>query len=257
MEQTSGAETALLDVLTRIDKRMASLQTTLTFMSMGPEAVMQFVYQDHRIRLWLPDAVTDNIQRYIMEKRGFHEEALLTKAKPHLMGCRSALDVGANIGNHTVFFSKVLGIERIVSFEPQAHVFDILTRNIELNDLPGVVAEQKALGEKTGKANMVLHRNTSFHGTAYREADDGDVDVYTIDDLVDEPVDFIKIDVEGMQMSVLRGAEQVLRAHRPKLWIELRRNHNEFAEADEFLRGLDVGYSSTALSGDDHLFAVK
>ena len=256
MNDTPSTEQAMLDVLTRIDKRLANLQTTMTYVAMGADAVAQFVHQDHRIRLWLPDAITDNIQRYIMEKRGFHEEVLLTKARPHLLGCRSALDVGANIGNHTVYFSKVLGIEKIVAFEPQVHVFDILEKNIALNGLVGVVPERKALGTRSGKAQMVLHRNTSFHGTAYRENDEGDIDVYALDDLVQHEVDFIKIDVEGMQMEVLRGAEQLLRRDRPKLWIELRRNHNEFAVADEFLRGLDLGYRSIPLGGDDHLFST-
>ncbi|MEM7188736.1 MAG: FkbM family methyltransferase [Pseudomonadota bacterium] len=256
-ETPSPHEQKMIDHLHHIERRLASLQTTMSYIALGPERVLNFVHQDKPIAMYLPDAMTDNIQKFIMEKRHFWEERLLSKALPALTGCRSALDIGANVGNHTLFFACVAGIEKVTAFEPQRHVFGILEKNIELNGLPGVTAINSAVGEKTGSADIAIHRNTSFHGTAYREADDGSVPVISVDEFATDPVDFIKIDVEGMQMSVLRGAEQVLRRDRPKLWIELRRNHNEFGPANEFLESLGVGYRASPLSGDDMLFVAR
>lgn len=236
---------------------MSALLNTMQFMALGPDHVLRFVHQDRSIAMYLPDAQTDNIQKFIMTKRGFWEERLLSKAKPALDGCRRALDIGANIGNHSIYFSKIAGIEEVTCFEPQEHVFGILRRNIELNDLNNVKAVRAAVGEKQGTADIKMHRNTSFHGTVYHEVPDGDVPVVSIDEITPEPVDFIKIDVEGMQMSVLKGAVEVLRRDRPKLWIELRRNHGEFEPANAFLEDLDLGYRARPISADDILFVAR
>ena len=257
MAEEKSNEEVMIDYLHKIDRHMAALLTTTQYLALGPEQILRFVHQDRAIAMHLPDAQTDNIQKFIMGKRSFWEERLLTRAKPALDGCRRALDIGANIGNHTIYFSRIAGIEEVTCFEPQEHVFGILQRNIELNDLKNVKAVRAAVGEKQGAADIKMHRNTSFHGTVYHETPDGEVPVVCLDDFATDPIDFIKIDVEGMQMSVLKGAVEVLRRDRPKLWIELRRNHGEFEPANAFLEELDLGYRAQQISADDILFVAR
>lgn len=257
MDEEKTTEQVMIDHLHRIERRLAGLQTTMMYMAMGPEQILRFVHQDVRVAMHLPDAMTDNIQRFIMEKRHFWEERMLSKVLPQLQGCRRALDIGANIGNHSLFFHMIAGIAEVTAFEPQAHVHDLLQRNIELNGLTGVKAVRACVGAEEGTAEIHMHRNISFHGTVYRAADEGGVPMIRVDQVAQAPVDFIKIDVEGMQMSVLEGAREVLRRDRPKLWIELRRNHNEFEPANTFLEELDLGYRASPISGDDFLFVAR
>lgn len=283
-------EQRLADSLHHIAKRLDGMQTTLTYMAMGPRALVDFVHHDVDVVMHLPDAMTDNIQKHIMEKRAFWEEPLLVKVRSHLAGCRLALDIGANIGNHTLYFALVGGAEQVIAVEPQAHVHKILARNIALNGAPAE-AIRAAVGAAPGRARIGLHRHRSFHGTTYRAQENsqdnsqhngadtasstapntvsttasttastiapepGDVALTTVDQIAGtRPVDFIKIDVEGMQMQVLEGATGVLTRDRPKLWVELRRNHNEFEPANTFLESLNLGYRAIPLGGDDILF---
>ena len=255
MEKT--IEERIAESLHHIGRRLDVMQTTLNFMALGPKAVVGFVHDDQDVLMYVPDALTDNIQRFIMERRCFWEESLLVKARSHLVGCRTAIDIGANIGNHTVYFSMVAGMEKVIAVEPQVHVHRILEHNIALNALDGVTTVNAVVGAACGRAEIGLHRHRSFHGTTYRASETGESTMVTVAELAEEPVDFIKIDVEGMQLDVLRGAEGVLRRDRPKLWIELRRNHGEFEPANEYLTSLDLGYRPTPLGGDDVLFTVS
>ncbi|MEM7210554.1 MAG: FkbM family methyltransferase [Pseudomonadota bacterium] len=247
----------VLEALHRLDKRLGALYSLMSMQSLGPDALMRFVHQDREIRFHVPDAVTDNIQRFMMEKRTFWEQRLLDRALPHLRECRTAADIGANIGNHAVFMGLIAGIPEVTCFEPQRYVFGLLQKNLAVNGLEHFKTINSAVGSRVGGADMVLHRNTSFHGTAYRESTDGEFPVTTLDESFPDGIDFIKIDVEGMQMEVLGGAVETLKAHKPTLWMELRRNHNEFEPVNKFLEDLGLGYTASPLGPDDCLFHAR
>ncbi|MEL7471048.1 MAG: FkbM family methyltransferase [Pseudomonadota bacterium] len=253
----SDPNAPVVEAINRLEKKIGSLYTLMSMQSLGPDSRMRFVHQDHEVHFHVPDALTDNIQRYMMEKRTFWEFRLLDKALPRLRECKRAVDVGANIGNHSVYMGLIAGIEDITCFEPQRYVYRLLKRNLEANGLDRIKAVNAAVGSRVGGADMVLHRNTSFHGTAYRESTEGEVPVTTLDESFPDEVDFIKIDVEGMQMSVLEGAVETLKKSKPTLWMELRRNHGEFEPADKFLKDLALGYSASPLGPDDILFYAR
>lgn len=133
------------------------------------------------------------------------------------------LDVGANLGNHTLFFSKIMG-KKCYSFEPNDQVYSALVQNIKLNALEEKVkCFNTALGRQSGKASIrsVLENNLGST-TLEVQKEDGEIDVKTLDSMIvkNESIALIKIDVEGFEFEVLEGAKETIKTHKPILLIE-------------------------------------
>jgi FkbM family methyltransferase len=140
------------------------------------------------------------------------------------------IDVGANIGNHAVFFGKFLA-DRVVCIEPHPSLIPILRRNLQQNGVPAASVLPCAAGRTAGPAYIsrvkeVVHKNIGGSRVVDVRPDDGvEVEVAPLDRLAPSPEDrrvtCVKIDVEGLELEVLRGASQLLHDHRPQLVIEL------------------------------------
>jgi FkbM family methyltransferase len=134
------------------------------------------------------------------------------------------VDLGANIGLHTIVMSELVGNRgQVFAFEPEAHNFEILQRNLQANGCDNVRAVMCAVSDKEGSARVRLndvnfgdHRVTINPTTGQGHSQQ--VDVTTLDralsDVPDNAVRFIKIDVQGHEMNVLRGMSQTLRRNR-------------------------------------------
>ena len=214
-----------------------------------------------RIAFSLPDAQDDYLQRVILRTRGFYEARLLSMvAALDLVGPESVVcDIGANIGNHTVYFGKVMGAAKVLAFEPQAHCHATLTENIALNGLQDrAVAYNCLIGAATGNGAMARFSARNLGGTAFTARDDGNLPLFALDDVIEAPdmarLDLIKVDVEGMQQEVLKGAEGVLDRRHPAIWIELLAKDNTFDLVRLYLERF--GYKPTALGFNDVLFRV-
>jgi FkbM family methyltransferase len=137
----------------------------------------------------------------------------------------TVVDVGANIGCHTVFFSRCVGADGcVLAFEPQRPLFHILCGNIALNGQLNVVSHQAALGRQSGFLAVPpvdYAEEGNFGGMSLEAPQLGEhVPVLMLDSLNLTRCDFIKIDVEGMEEEVLRGAAATLATHRPILYVE-------------------------------------
>ena len=135
------------------------------------------------------------------------------------------VDVGANIGAHTLYFAKTVGAQGFVyAFEPQRIIFQALCANVALNSLIHVQCLPVALGERPGKTKVPVMdpvRQNNFAGLQLGEFPEGEiVDVVPLDSLHLPQCRLIKIDVEGMESSVLRGAVATIKAHQPFLYVE-------------------------------------
>jgi FkbM family methyltransferase len=129
------------------------------------------------------------------------------------------VDVGANVGNYSLWAGEI-GAE-VIALEPAEDTFELLTENLGLNGYP-VKAIRAAAGAESGTALFTTGLDSGNH-----LAPDGgaSTDVLTIDSLVGErPVAGMKVDVEGFEIDVLRGAERALAEHRIRL-IQLEWNH--------------------------------
>jgi FkbM family methyltransferase len=171
------------------------------------------------------------------------------------------LDVGSNIGNHAVFFGLFCA-DHVVAIEPNPRLHAILRRNIDQNGLsPRTTVVPVGISDSDGTGAMALRNEHdgnigASHIVPGAPAASGEtVTLRRLDDLVGEltpalpaaPITFLKIDVEGMEMGVLRSATALLREHRPQIFIELI---TEAAVADASSLLGEFGYVSAARLGN-------
>lgn len=153
------------------------------------------------------------------------------------------VEAGANVGAHTVVLSRLVGPRgRVVAFEPQRVVFQILCGNLALNECLNVDARQLALADQPGRLHLPpldYHRENNFGGVELTDQPAGEaVQAATLDSLQLPACHFLKADVEGMELNVLRGGEQTLRQHRPLLYVENDRPSHS-AAIIQFLQSLE------------------
>jgi FkbM family methyltransferase len=222
--------------------------------------IFRFLHDDEEIRLSLPLAERDFIQRNILKSGTFYEIRLLEalRAKAGIASGSIIYDVGANIGNHSVYFAKTFRPAYLVSIEPQQSALKILKENIALNGIENADVINCMLGSQNGTGAMASFGSANLGGTSFREDAGGGVPMRRLDDVIAEQtggeVDFVKIDVEGMHVEVLTGAEAMLREARPVIWIELRDFKDEHTAAQEILGR--YGYRQTMKLGPhDYVFA--
>lgn len=147
---------------------------------------------------------------------------------------QAVMDIGANIGAHTIFFAKQVGPEgRVVAFEPQRQVFQTLCANVTLNGLNNVLTFHAGAADKTGMATIPVPdyaQDGNFGGISMLGAQNGEpVQVMMLDQVGFGGLSLIKIDVEGMELAVLMGAAKTIETHKPVLYLENDRPDNSQA----------------------------
>ncbi|NLE11963.1 MAG: FkbM family methyltransferase [Actinobacteria bacterium] len=163
----------------------------------------------------------------------FYERELLDDIRERVPS-GLVVDVGAHIGNHSVFLAGVCGLT-VVALEPSPESFATLQRNIELNGLQGrVTAINRALADKPYRISVGESDPENTGATTWERAANGECRTATFDSMELEDVRAVKIDVEGMEFQVLRGAGQTLLRDRPLIYLET----NALDQMDEFLGGL-------------------
>jgi FkbM family methyltransferase len=141
----------------------------------------------------------------------------------------TVLDIGANIGAHTLRFAKLVGgAGRVFAFEPTDYAYHKLTRNLSLNRFPQASAVQVALGEKNDAARNVTFRS-SWRSDGRDSTQQTTVDFARLDDWCREHgvarVDLIKLDVDGNEFPVLAGGLEMLQANHPVVLMEAGAYH--------------------------------
>jgi FkbM family methyltransferase len=138
------------------------------------------------------------------------------------------VEAGANIGAHTIALARAVGPHgKVYAFEPQRACYSLLQAQIALNQTHQVQAFNEGLGqsrERLWLPHIDYSKPNNFGGASlsreqrlHAEA----IDVTTLDSrLPDVPVLLIKIDVEGMEEDVIRGGSNLIRKHRPLLYVE-------------------------------------
>ncbi|WP_083931544.1 FkbM family methyltransferase [Methyloferula stellata] len=139
---------------------------------------------------------------------------------------RTFVDVGSHIGFYTMGLAP--GFDKVVAFEPSKFQYGWLTRNRALNDYAHVACEHVALGDTRGEATLnVLSYEGGLNSlspevaAAHTIIDRYTVPVEVLDDRGMSDVDLLKIDVEGFEIPVLRGARKTIDASRPVILIEV------------------------------------
>lgn len=165
----------------------------------------------------------------------------------------TVIDIGANIGLVSLKAAKIATRGKIHGFEPFPATFDRLANHITINNLSNVALYNIGLGNQDGElpfetdfeGNPGMYRIGTTTGKASTK-----VKVRKLDDVAGEQhitrVDLIKIDVEGYEFEVLKGAEKIIRDHKPVLFIEVDDEYlkNQHSSAKELIAWLqEKGYS--------------
>lgn len=188
-----------------------------------------------------------SVSRHLRTSGRFYEEDLLMLLAAIVPPNTTVIDVGAHIGNHSLFFAEVAGHE-VLAVEPNPEVLPILRSNLSKTATSTSVAPVAA-SDEAGRVSM-SHLVAADVGT--NAITDGGaslaVDSLPLDEIVAEfapaefaerPVGLIKIDVEGHEASVLRGARALIHRHHPIVTTEVQ----DLAKLDEIEQFFDdVGY---------------
>ena len=162
---------------------------------------------------------------------GEWEEVVVDQISEYISEGDVVVDVGANIGAYTVPMSKMVGDSgRVVSFEPQRIISQLLTANVALNELTNVGVFNSGVGNDSYPLEVpdVLYVSEANFGSISlvenwksKGASTSLVPQVLIDDVFAEQCPaFIKIDVEGMELQVLEGSERTMKKCIPVLFVE-------------------------------------
>ncbi|HXP30433.1 MAG TPA: FkbM family methyltransferase [Stellaceae bacterium] len=188
-----------------------------------------------------------------------HHRELLPLLRPLIAEDAVIFDVGAHAGQFAKLFARLAPKGMVFAFEPGSYARAILRTAVRLNRLGNVAILPLALGERCGVAmlSVPVKRSGSYgFGLSHLGRDDGArpveveaVAVATLDAVADalalERLDFIKADIEGFELRLLRGAAATLRRLKPALLLEMNAAHlaragDTLDEAWRFL--LELGY---------------
>ncbi len=169
-------------------------------------------------------------------------------------------DIGANIGFFTLLGGKLVGAEgAVIAFEPLPDNLTQLHKNIALNGFDQVTVVAAAVSNEPGTASFATPLGRRDTARLVRLQDDDnpriEVDVVTIDQWLNHtpdrrPPNVLKIDVEGSEIDVLRGAKNTLEAMRPTIMVEvhwLGRDFTRYVEQEL----APLGYVARQLDGHD------
>lgn len=152
------------------------------------------------------------------------------------------VEVGANIGAHTVRLAQLVGTEgKVLAFEPQRLCFQLLNGNVAINSLTNVYTYQKCVGATAGHMMVPELSPDEVHnwgGVSLEniKGNEGEqVECITLDSLNLTKCKLLKLDVEGMEPQVLQGAVNLLDKCQPLIYTEIDRE-NKKAEVIAFLR---------------------
>jgi FkbM family methyltransferase len=175
-----------------------------------------------------------NDRIHINQGKGqFYEFDQLSMMREHFPDGGTFLDVGGNIGNHSLFMTLLGRAAKVIPIEPNPDAVVLMLAAFMLN---GVMDKVKldGLGYGAGSKDedgYVIHNPKSNLGwTRIKKAEDGGVSVRTCDGIVgDDHVDLVKMDVEGFEIEALKGLEQTIKRDKPMLFIEVdHKNKEEF-----------------------------
>lgn len=173
------------------------------------------------------DDPADEVQSYLL--RGlFYERDQLDYHRTLIPRKGRVLDLGANIGNHAVYYAVVCGAELVVSVEPNERSWRLFNQTLEWNRIDrielvsGVAAgagegwatldQSEASRHNLGGTSVHFHLNEVEESVPVRTADSI---------LAGRQVDFIKIDVEGAELKVLTGLQSTIDTHAPAIAVEV------------------------------------
>ncbi len=189
--------------------------------------LIEFTYNNESIKIaaHVNDYITEVISGRFVTTGGiknFYEWDVLEYIKKRFNG-GCALDIGSNIGNHSTYFSKFI-FDKTFAFEPNIKNYILLLENKRLNNIDDekLILNNVAISDGNYPFNCIEIPG-NMGGNKVSEGV-GNTITKRIDDFDLPKIDFIKIDVEGHELKVLRGANNIIKRDKPEIILECNPN---------------------------------
>jgi len=195
-----------------------------------------------------------------------HHKDLAPQFARYLADDGVVLDVGAHAGQFSKLFAALVPQGRVYAFEPGSYALSILRKTIRFKGLGNVRIAPFGLGSRAGFFPLSLplkKRGSVGYGAGFvgdaalepRQSVSETIEIRILDEFIEAEniarVDFIKADIEGFELEMLRGAAQLLARDHPAVFIEINHAHlkREGGSAEEIFRLMaDAGYFSADLA---------
>ena len=166
-----------------------------------------------------------------LANRQFYEQDMLFFIRDNYSG-GTFIDVGSSIGNHSIYFTKIA--DEVHSFEPLIESCDMHLRTIELNGIKNNYVYNMALGEKEEDATVKKLEDDNIGNNVVTKDDGQRIKIKTLDSFNFSNVTLMKIDVQGYEFNVLKGAIETIKKYKPGLFIEIE-TEDRLKEIGDFL----------------------
>jgi FkbM family methyltransferase len=187
------------------------------------ELVCDVMHDDKTAKFLIADPF-DTIQAHHGHGK-FFEIKELVALRSMLGRNKTIVEVGANVGNHLVFYAQHMNARKIFPFEPNPDAVRLLNRNIEMNGLEDLIDGRGigiGAGAQYGRFAVELAHEHNLGAARLSDSAGGELEVRPLDEMLKgEKVDFMKIDVEGMEFDVLEGANELIAVNKPMLMVEV------------------------------------
>jgi FkbM family methyltransferase len=211
------------------------------------------LYSTKTGKYYLPkDSHEDIVANTIINNKIFEEE-IVDSARTYIQRDSSVLDVGANFGQMSILFASMVGQKgKVYSFDADDFVFDILKRNIAVNNINNIIPIFGAVHYLTGKTLFFPEQDFEKWGTYgsygidYNAKNGRKVKSLTIDSLeIKEKISFMKVDIQGGDLFALKGAVESIKKNKMPIIFEFEWNFQDefnlsFQEYVDFV--LSIGY---------------
>ncbi len=246
------------------------LYSSTRILGVDKRLLLEIHVPNHNYRIHCPLNKEDFI---VMTK---HEEEMISLFRPKEGD--TVVDVGAHMGRYTIPSSKSVGASgKVIAVEAHPHNFRILQHNLRLNKLTNVDALNWAVYSKKARLKLYLpdedsgytmHHSlmTNYLTTKYSKEIEGkyiEVEADTLDNLLKSrnitTADWIKIDVEGAEYEVLKGAKEILSANKPTSILVEVHGKDTYGPTIELLRSknFNIQFERAYVNGEKHVLAKK
>lgn len=168
-----------------------------------------------------------------------------------------AIDCGASIGMNSINYSDYFN--SVEAFEPDPDIYECLLKTLSANNIDNVYTHCVAISDKNQKGTLVKFPRATFANTLKpikyvgRSRPQLEIDITTIDSYQFQNVKFLKIDVEGWELNVLKGAEQTIKKYKPVIQVEIKPQlllRSGTKPQDIFIWLFNIGYHAKHFRGD-------
>jgi len=181
-------------------------------------------YNNENTDIYVHLEKTDFVSDAIKYWKNFFESEFLSFLRNNFYTQKNIIDIGANIGNHSLFFAKYMNCNKIFSFEPFSRNIELFKVNLS-NYTDKCILFEKALSDKDGKMTLYNTEENNFGGFSLHKQESSfevlkEIDVVKLDNFNLTDITLIKIDVENHENEVLLGSKQTILNNKPVIILE-------------------------------------